>query len=58
MQIVQVALDRLDPAVAPVTGAPVSCRADVATPAPERASIPSQSFRPYAVRAPPAIRRF
>ena len=52
------ALDRLDPAVAPVTGAPVCFRADVATPAPERASIPSQSFRPYAVRAPPAIRRF
>jgi hypothetical protein len=52
------ALDRLDPAVAPLIATPVCVRADVAAATDERTSIPSSSFRLYAVRAPPATRRF
>ena len=52
-----IVLDRLDPAVTALDGAPVCSRADTIVTASERPSIPSQAFRAYTVRAPPAIRR-
>lgn len=52
------ALDRVDPAVAPAVATPVSVRADVAAAADEPTSLPSRGYRLYAVRAPPSTRRF
>ena len=52
------ALDRLDPPLASIIDAPICVREDVAVAITERTLISSQDSRPYAVRAPPAIRRF